>query len=223
MYQTESGAQVGLPFLVFPAVTYYQKEMFAEAGLNYPPAKYGDKYASADPNNPESNRQAVAAGYALIHGRAETADAWATVKRHGLVTPASTLFPPPRASGDFTTIDTLSPAYTRLVAYSQALAAELLGLPVFVRVIHGPNLTCAATWLRDKKRPTLTLNAAHLGPEVKFFAGRPSPAINELLIHEFAHQFGDHLEEKFDDAMARLGAALADLALQNPTFFEAYR
>lgn len=215
-----SPAELASPW-VAAAVT--QPTTTAEAAQRYLTAKYGDKYASADPNNPESNRQAVAAGYALIHGRAETADAWATVKRHGLVTPASTLFPPPRASGDFTTIDTLSPAYTRLVAYSQALAAELLGLPVFVRVIHGPNLTCAATWLRDKKRPTLTLNAAHLGPEVKFFAGRPSPAINELLIHEFAHQFGDHLEEKFDDAMARLGAALADLALQNPTFFEAYR
>ena len=48
MYQTETGAQVGLPFLVFPAVTYYQKEMFDEAGLNYPPAKYGDKYVMAD-------------------------------------------------------------------------------------------------------------------------------------------------------------------------------
>jgi len=48
MYQSESGAQVGLPFLVFPAVTYYQKEMFDEAGLNYPPAKYGDKYVMPD-------------------------------------------------------------------------------------------------------------------------------------------------------------------------------
>ena len=48
MYQTESGAQVGLPFLVFPAVTYYQKGMFDEAGLNYPPAKYGDKYVMPD-------------------------------------------------------------------------------------------------------------------------------------------------------------------------------
>ncbi len=48
MYQTEGGAQVGLPFLVFPAVSYYQKEMFDEAGLNYPPAKYGDKYVMPD-------------------------------------------------------------------------------------------------------------------------------------------------------------------------------
>lgn len=48
MYQSESGAQVGLPFLVFPAVSYYQKEMFDEAGLNYPPATYGEKYVMPD-------------------------------------------------------------------------------------------------------------------------------------------------------------------------------
>ena len=48
MYQTESGQQVGLPFLVFPAVMFYQKGMFDEAGLNYPPAKYGDKYTMPD-------------------------------------------------------------------------------------------------------------------------------------------------------------------------------
>ena len=35
---------MGLPFAVFPAATYFQKSMFDEAGLNYPPAKYGDKY-----------------------------------------------------------------------------------------------------------------------------------------------------------------------------------
>ena len=42
-YQTEEG-QVGLPFAVFPAATYFQKSMFDEAGLNYPPTEYGAKY-----------------------------------------------------------------------------------------------------------------------------------------------------------------------------------
>jgi multiple sugar transport system substrate-binding protein len=42
-YQTEEG-QVGLPFLVFPAAIYYVPSMFEEAGLEVPPANYGDKY-----------------------------------------------------------------------------------------------------------------------------------------------------------------------------------
>ena len=48
MYQSETGAQVGLPFLVFPAVMFYQKGMFDEAGLAYPPANYGEKYIMPD-------------------------------------------------------------------------------------------------------------------------------------------------------------------------------
>jgi len=47
MYQTEEG-QVGLPFMVFPAAVYYRPEFFDEAGLNYPPANYGDKYVMPD-------------------------------------------------------------------------------------------------------------------------------------------------------------------------------
>jgi len=46
-YQTEEG-QVGLPFAVFPGAVYYQKAMFDEAGLNYPPATYGEKYVMPD-------------------------------------------------------------------------------------------------------------------------------------------------------------------------------
>jgi multiple sugar transport system substrate-binding protein len=46
-YQTEEG-QVGLPFAVFPAATYFVPAMFDEAGLNYPPQTYGEKYVMPD-------------------------------------------------------------------------------------------------------------------------------------------------------------------------------
>lgn len=46
-YVTDEG-QVGLPFAVFPAMTFFQKKMFDEAGLNYPPTKYGEKYKLPD-------------------------------------------------------------------------------------------------------------------------------------------------------------------------------
>src|SRR5258705_294273 len=46
-YQTEEG-QVGLPFAVFPAAIYYVPSFFDEAGLNYPPSKYGEKYVMPD-------------------------------------------------------------------------------------------------------------------------------------------------------------------------------
>ncbi|HEX2991532.1 MAG TPA: extracellular solute-binding protein [Anaerolineales bacterium] len=46
-YQTEEG-QVGLPFAVFPGAMYFVPAMFDEAGLNYPPQVYGEKYVMPD-------------------------------------------------------------------------------------------------------------------------------------------------------------------------------
>jgi multiple sugar transport system substrate-binding protein len=46
-YQTEEG-QVGLPFAVFPGAVYFVPAYFDEAGLNYPPQTYGEKYVMPD-------------------------------------------------------------------------------------------------------------------------------------------------------------------------------
>jgi multiple sugar transport system substrate-binding protein len=46
-YQTEEG-QVGLPFAVFPGAMYFVPALFDEAGLNYPPQTYGEKYVMPD-------------------------------------------------------------------------------------------------------------------------------------------------------------------------------
>ena len=47
MYETSQGT-VGLPFAVYPSAIFYNTTLFDAAGLNYPPAKYGDQYKEAD-------------------------------------------------------------------------------------------------------------------------------------------------------------------------------
>jgi len=42
-YESAEG-QIGLPFAVYPSAIFYNTALFDEAGLAYPPAKYGDKY-----------------------------------------------------------------------------------------------------------------------------------------------------------------------------------
>jgi multiple sugar transport system substrate-binding protein len=39
---------LGLPFAIYPSELYYQPDMFDEADLDYPPAKYGDQYKKPD-------------------------------------------------------------------------------------------------------------------------------------------------------------------------------
>jgi len=46
-YQTDAGT-VGFPFAVYPSALFYNSKLFQEAGLNNPPAKYGDQYKMPD-------------------------------------------------------------------------------------------------------------------------------------------------------------------------------
>ena len=46
-FQSEVG-QFGLPVGVYPSAVYYVPSLFDNAGLNYPPNRYGDKYVTPD-------------------------------------------------------------------------------------------------------------------------------------------------------------------------------
>ena len=48
-WREDDGALTALPFGVFPAVLYYNTDLFDEAGLEPPPAAYGEPYADGDP------------------------------------------------------------------------------------------------------------------------------------------------------------------------------
>jgi len=48
-YRLEGEGLLGLPFAVFPSMIYYNRDLFDEAGLDYPPHKYGEAYADGDP------------------------------------------------------------------------------------------------------------------------------------------------------------------------------
>jgi multiple sugar transport system substrate-binding protein len=47
-YKVGGEGQVGIPFAVFPSMLFYQRDMFDEADLNYPPQAYGEKYKWKD-------------------------------------------------------------------------------------------------------------------------------------------------------------------------------
>jgi multiple sugar transport system substrate-binding protein len=47
-YKIEGQGQIGLPFAVFPSYITYNVALFDEAGLAYPPSRYGEPYVTAD-------------------------------------------------------------------------------------------------------------------------------------------------------------------------------
>jgi len=49
-FTKDEGVLVGIPFALFPSFIYYNKDLFDEAKLPYPPHKVGDKYQGKDWN-----------------------------------------------------------------------------------------------------------------------------------------------------------------------------
>ena len=52
-YKLGPQGQVGLPFAVYPSALWYNKDLFDEAGLPYPPQEYGAPYIDVDGNEKE--------------------------------------------------------------------------------------------------------------------------------------------------------------------------
>lgn len=59
-FYKDQGKLVGLPFAIFPEFVYVNKDLFDEAGLPYPPQKYGDKYKWPDGTEEEWNFDTLA-------------------------------------------------------------------------------------------------------------------------------------------------------------------
>ncbi|MEX0718946.1 MAG: ATP-binding protein [Planctomycetaceae bacterium] len=57
--------------------------------------RFGDRAVIATPGDPVANATAEATGHTVIPGGALSGDAWANVKKHGLLLPASKVFPSP--------------------------------------------------------------------------------------------------------------------------------
>ncbi|GAB4515208.1 MAG: extracellular solute-binding protein [Anaerolineae bacterium] len=49
-YRIEGEGQLGIPFAVFPSSLLYNRELFDEAGVPYPPSAYGEPYIDWDGN-----------------------------------------------------------------------------------------------------------------------------------------------------------------------------
>ncbi|PKO04634.1 MAG: sugar ABC transporter substrate-binding protein [Chloroflexi bacterium HGW-Chloroflexi-3] len=54
-YDVKEEGQLGIPFGIFPSFMIYNFDLFDEAGLNYPPANYGEKYVWPDGRKAEWN------------------------------------------------------------------------------------------------------------------------------------------------------------------------
>src|SRR5262249_29045986 len=143
---------------------------------------------------------------------------WATAKRAGAIQSAGQLRPTPKPYDDdrdgkpVTVIppEKWTEGMRAIADYAVFLGQELMDVAVRGGVVHSTG-NFAACYAPGK----LDFNVFRLGH--KFFEQGITEAVDELLIHEYGHQYsGDHLSEEYHEGICLLRARLKRLALDQP-------
>lgn len=188
-------------------------------------ARFGEKRVGADPSDREAEDRAKGAGYTVIPSGAFSKAAWKNIKAHGGVQPAGRLFPTQR---DGATDNERGPrklvhhsewtaGMKTVAAHAIELGRRLINKEIVVQVANEPSWGVLGTWL--KIGTVLTFNVGRLGKA--WFSADNRPAINELVLHEMAHDCEggeNHLSDAYHDEAFRLGAALAEVYATDPAF-----
>jgi hypothetical protein len=189
--------------------------------------RYGERRVAYDPNDQEANHRAVAAGYTVVPARGLPKGVSAHAREHGLLKVAGEVTPSPKPYSDNPDAptrhalprDEWTPGMHNIAAYAEALAPRLIGRRL-ARVSMVSDQACL-NFAAAYGAGCLDLNVRVLG--AAWFERGPSDAVNELLIHEFAHEHaGNHLSDEYYDALCQIAARLVRLALDAPAFFEPF-
>jgi len=185
--------------------------------------QYGDKAVIFDPSDPEANKLAVSQGYTVIPGGAFNSNQWKNIKQSGASAPAGKVTPSAKPYGEDGNPLNLIPERSwtdgmrKVAAYAKMLAEYLMDVKISVEIARERSWPYLATY--GPSGP-LTFNVNRCGRQ--FFEQFPAnmEAVDNLLLHEFGHQYcSDHLSKDYYRALTRLGAKIKKLALDHPELF----
>ncbi len=188
--------------------------------------RFGEKSVIYDPSDPEGTKIAMSQGYTVIPGGALSKGTWDNIRNHstrlpaGQVTPSPKPYDPNGRPERVISRDEWTPDMWRMAEFAEGLFHKLIDEECSVYIVTEPQAPWTANFGgQGILGYTLCLNFGRLGK--KWFS-RPKrdEVLLSLLIHEFAHHFSlDHLSARYHDGLCSLGAKLALVALNEPTFF----
>lgn len=182
-------------------------------------ARFGEKRASYDPSDPESNMKVVSMGYTLIKGRQLSSGEWENARRAGCISSAGKIAPcRPNFNGTAREINItdLPQNVADVMVYTEKLGYSLMNVRVKVIMLDAEGYS-AVYEKKDENNAVFVYYYETLGPGW-FKLG--SLEVDELIIHEFGHQYSNnHLSSEYHNALCSLGSKMKFLALSNPDFF----
>jgi len=160
--------------------------------------RYGDKALVANPSDPRSIDDAIAHGYHIIRGSEMGKDEWVTVKAFDTVQTTSDLF-------EYNTRD--APSIKELTSDMQALkdltikiAKEVFGISVSVDFFKDSRMVAAQY---NSAIKAVSFNIAKVDTRQPFRVDTIA-----VIFHELAHEYGNHTEEGYHEALSKACAKL---------------
>jgi len=188
--------------------------------------RFGDKAVINDLSDPEGTKIAVSQGYTVIPGGSFSKGAWENIRQSGAVLPAGQVTPSPKVYAEEGRGEHVIPPekWTGDMGCRAQFAADLLrkltGKSCYVVIVNEPQASWSANFGKHDDGYRLCLNYGRLGKRWFVLPQRATDVL-DLLLHEFAHAFSsDHLSSEYHGALSMLGAQIANLALNEPEFFQ---
>ena len=185
-------------------------------------AKHGDHRVAYDPSDPEGTKIAVTRGFQVVHGGSYTKAQWGNIRDADAILPAGQVTPSPKPfdpkGNPLKVLDESewSDGHHMFVNYARALGYQLIHKPISVTLAYDPGWGFAAAY--GKGRLTVSVIGHEHWFDTSYWDRGTKcevpvgPAIDSLLIHEFAHdRVSDHLSSNFHEECCRLGAKLASI------------
>jgi len=171
--------------------------------------RFGDKVCIATPNDRNSVDDAVSKGFNVIYGSELSKDEWENVRKAQAVQSSHDLFG--RGSAPATSV-TPDENMEKIADFCKQVAFIVFNKKIQVRFAKWDS-TLRAEYGDD----VLTFNVEACGPRL---FDTLSVNLLKLIIHEIGHEYGNHTEHSYHEALCTLGAKLVRVALDNPEFFQ---
>lgn len=173
---------------------------------DYMSKRFGELRVSYDISDPEANNKAVAHGYTLVHGSMLSKAAWQNVREAEAITPAGRLFPTHSQHFVAYKPTELTTGMIEVADYTKRLAVLLMDVNIAVE--FGEQASCESACYGST---TLQFNVRNLGKHW-FDLDNNRRAIDDLIVHEFGHEYAaNHLSEAYNNALSLLAAKAMQL------------
>lgn len=176
--------------------------------------RYGEKVVVANPLDANSIDEAITHGYKVVYGNEMGKEEWHNIRQLDLIPSSTEVFGSSNSLADVKELENLDTNQRIVKAYAIKIANRILHhMKLQVRFVKS-NESALALYCKNTK--TLTFNISKLPRN--FFDNYLETT--SLILHELGHEFGNHTEHAYHEALTKMAQDLILLALQEPKFFQ---